>query len=389
MSLLRRIAGSLGFLLPAVFAPLALAADYIGTAYQTNELYRVSSTTGLTTLVGSYTVSGAGEFNIPVLARGNDGKLYGIASSVAASQIYRFDEHTAAAIPVSTIDSGPVAAHGAAVDPTSGLMYFTNTFGFVPFPQLYRVNINTGHATFLGNISASISDDQQGLAFTPNGKLYALNRSKNTLTLINKTTPGSSTAVGSLGATIDLSNGGGLFYDKGLQKLVAIEHSQGRLFSVDENTGLATLISGLAPVSPILIDMETQACGTTIEYGTPCPGSGGFTPHLAATGCAAAQATFGLELNNGLGGSSALVLFGVTQASIPLGLGCFVVVAPISPAILVVPLSGVGPGNGGFSLSATLPATTTGVTFTTQAICVDPGVPLGAAVSNGVFVTIS
>jgi hypothetical protein len=82
-------------------------------------------------------------------------------------------------------------------------------------------------------------------------------------------------------------------------------------------------------------------------------------------------------------------LFGATQASIPIGLGCFVVVAPISPAIVIVPLSGVGPGNGQFSLSAPLPAGTSGVTFTTQAICVDGGVPLGASTSNGVEVLIS
>jgi hypothetical protein len=377
------------FILFALAAP-AVAADHVGIAAFAPEMYRISALSGASQLVGTHTLVAPEEIRIGALARGLDEKLYAISDSQGESRVYRFDEQTGAATPQVVIATGPVSPGGASFDPTSGLLYWTNTFGFVPWPQLYRMDLATGNVQFLGNIGPVIQNWQIGPAFDPQGALYTVNGDTKTLMKLDKDDPlNGSAAVGPLGVTIDLLNGTALFWDRDLQSLVLYEGLTGRLFAVNRNTGAATPISGVSGIAPLMVDIEGGPCGGVIlEYGNGCVGSGGFVPHFGIEGCAIPGGSLTLAVTNALGGSTALLFVGTAQASFPLGGGCSLLVAPVFPPFAALPLSGSGPGNGSIQFGATVPAAASSLGITTQVIVIDAGNPIGGAASNGVFLGI-
>lgn len=130
-------------------------------------------------------------------------------------------------------------------------------------------------------------------------------------------------------------------------------------------------------------DVRTVSC-VPANYGNGCAGSGGFVPQLDVLPCeAVAGGQVTLDVSEGLGGSSAILVMGLGQAAIPVGGGCLLNVAPLLPVQLVFPLLGVGPGNGTGMLSGTLPAGSGGVSITLQAFVVDGGAVIGFASTAG------
>ncbi len=124
-------------------------------------------------------------------------------------------------------------------------------------------------------------------------------------------------------------------------------------------------------------------------YGQGCVGSGGFTPDLGVDGCAARTAPVQLTITNGLGGAPAFLFLGLNQAAISMGGGCTLNVSPLLPLVVgPLPLSGVGAGNGGIQLTATIPGSVTPGTFTVQAFVADAGSALGFSNTPGVSVPI-
>lgn len=121
----------------------------------------------------------------------------------------------------------------------------------------------------------------------------------------------------------------------------------------------------------------------SLSYGMGCAGTGGFVPSLSASNNPVAGQPISVTLDDALGGSTAILLFGLTQAAIPIGGGCQLLVSPVLPAIVAFPLGGVGPGNGTITLNSTVPLSTSGITFTLQAFVTDGGNPLGYAATNG------
>lgn len=369
----------------------AVADDLIATAAFSNELYRVDSATGKSTLIGAYKLTSSAEFNIPVLARGTNGVLYGVSSSASTSVVYSLDEQTAVATGLYKIPTGPVTPAGAAIDPTSNELYFTNTFGFVPWPVLHRMDLTTGNVTVLGNIGPTTSDVQLGLAFMPDGTLYALNSSQKALWRVDKKDPlNGSKMVGPLGGGADLAKGGTIFFDSSLQSLVAYTAvGSGNLYQVDSTTGAATLIASVPGIAPTMSDFAGSGCGgSATQYGKGCPGSLGFVPDLSMGGCPEVGGQVTLGISGGFGGSTAVLFFGLNQAALPVGFGCNLLISPVLPAVVNLPLGGVGPGAGNVVIPAVIPATLSGVTFTMQTFVVDGGVPLGASASNGLEVSI-
>lgn len=127
------------------------------------------------------------------------------------------------------------------------------------------------------------------------------------------------------------------------------------------------------------------ACGTILEYGTGCSGSGGFTPELDITGCAKSNGNISLSISGGLGGSSALLFVGVPQVSIPVpNTPCTLVTNPL--ITISLPLFGAGPGNGAISFPAALPPAIPPVAVFLQAFVIDGGVPHGFSNTNGVAI---
>lgn len=134
-----------------------------------------------------------------------------------------------------------------------------------------------------------------------------------------------------------------------------------------------------------------NGCGGQIQsYGSGCAGSGGFVPLLELDGCAAENQTVTLSISQGLGGSSALLLFGLAPGVTPLGPNCSILVTPLLGNPLPLPLFGANgvPGAGNISFPGVIPTGTSGASFTLQALVVDSASFVGAVATNGIAVSI-
>lgn len=375
---------------PSLFLVLSLASplgatDFVASALATKELYRVDAQTGVSTLIGPYQTVANDEYAIPVLARAQDGTLYGVSGSNLVSHVYVFDEQTGAATALHPLTFAPVTPVAAAIDPTNGSLYFSNTYGFVPWPTVERVDLSTGTQSFVGQIGP-VGDQYNGFAFTPNGQLYSLNVSQNALWKVNKTDPANSSMVGSGLGPVDLSQGGTLAYDTATGTMYGYEYKKQQFFIIDVNTGVASVV-GPAPVQPLFSDFSAGACtGTFVSYGSPCPGHGGFVPTLSLDGCPAEGQQIALKLEDAPAPSTAIFFFGATTASIPVG-NCTFLIAPILIAA-TVPVGGSGPGTGALTVPGVLPAGSAGVTFTMQVFVTDVTSPVGWNGTNGLQVTV-
>jgi hypothetical protein len=128
--------------------------------------------------------------------------------------------------------------------------------------------------------------------------------------------------------------------------------------------------------------------GSTLTYGLGTAGSGGFVPELSGFGCPAPTASFGLQIQMGLGEALGLLLVGTASANLP-GLGGVLLVAPPFALTLPLFLPGTGAGNGGTTLPAVIdPTTPTGVTVYLQGLFLDAGASAGISMTNGICVTL-
>jgi len=373
----------------AVSGGASAADDLIAMGAFTPDVYRIDSATGAQALVGSVTLTASNEIGLSALARDDSGVLWGLSAAPVISQIanptarlYLVDESAPSATLVSEVGTGvPV---GAAIDPTDGSLWFLLTFTGHPVPTLNRYDFGSGTVTFLQPVSnALFLEALVGLAFDANGQLYSLSGSGAALWKIDKTDPGGagSSPVGTgLGLGIDLTSGGSLASDPGSGGLLGYESAGRRFFIVDAGTGVGQLKSTMAGAD--VFGMAPIGCAAT--YGPGCPGVFGIVPRLSASGCAASGGPFQLTIEDGLGGSLVALLFGTGQGALPLGFGCDVVVAPLLPPVLLLPLGGVGPGQGSAVLGAVVPlGVPSGTVVTMQALVADPNVGLGLSATNG------
>lgn len=153
-------------------------------------------------------------------------------------------------------------------------------------------------------------------------------------------------------------------------------------FDIDPTTGqVSNFTKG---TSPEFISIAGDACGgEAFPYGDGCSGSGGFIPVLGMSGCPVVGEQVQLQITNALGGSQAILLFGLGQAQIPVGSGCDLLVGVLFPATLSLPLQGSGPGTGTLVLATTVPPAVAGVTLDMQAFVLDPANAIGASATNG------
>jgi hypothetical protein len=131
----------------------------------------------------------------------------------------------------------------------------------------------------------------------------------------------------------------------------------------------------------------SECPGHITTYGAGCPGSGGFVPALALSGCATAGGAITLSIDQALGGSSGFLLLGLGRGSIPLS-SCTLLVSPLVFPFVPVVLGGSGPGNGSLAISANLPSNAPKLVFTLQAWILDSGGVDRWATTNGVEVSI-
>ncbi len=138
------------------------------------------------------------------------------------------------------------------------------------------------------------------------------------------------------------------------------------------------------------VEIARNVLPSYFEYaGLGCPGSGGFVPRLRLDGVATPGGVAALSLANGLGGASALLFTGLQFASVPLPGGCLLHTFPLLPIVFTLPLSGGGPGDGGFALAGPLPGSLgIGSHYVLQALVIDSGAPFGFASTNAVGLSV-
>ena len=139
---------------------------------------------------------------------------------------------------------------------------------------------------------------------------------------------------------------------------------------------------------PLMAGVLHGAPECLAPLGAGCPGSGGFTPLLTTALCPVAGQLFSLSVEGGLGGSTALFVFGAGASPTPVGGGCTLDVGPLLPLTLAVPLGGVGPGNGQVTLATVLPAGLPPSSIGIQGFVLDPLPAIGASATPGYILVI-
>jgi hypothetical protein len=155
-----------------------------------------------------------------------------------------------------------------------------------------------------------------------------------------------------------------------IEEMVAFEPCDGRVFVTNRNDKTVSVV---------------ELSQGFVQYAKACAGSGGFAPELDATGCPTSFGHVTIQLTGGFGSASSFLFLGTGTNDVNLGFGCRFLVDPISAPILSLPLSGLGPGAGSWTIATTMPAAVpVDLVITLQAAVADPGAPLGYCLTNGV-----
>jgi hypothetical protein len=117
-------------------------------------------------------------------------------------------------------------------------------------------------------------------------------------------------------------------------------------------------------------------------YGSGCAGIAGAPVLDANNDSPPAGSNLDLAVANGPAGSIAVLGFALGQTSFPL-FGCTLLIAPIV-VTAGVPLDGSGAG----AVTLSLPPTSSGFVFTTQAYVLDPSGPQGFSATAGLMIRV-
>lgn len=149
--------------------------------------------------------------------------------------------------------------------------------------------------------------------------------------------------------------------------------------------------SSLTDDTEVVLRVADASCGSVRRYGVGCAGTGGFVPQLELAGCSRAGGAVSLNISNALGGSSAVLLLGLGRGFAPLSAKCSLLLSGVLPGVISLPLGG-SPGVGGagsIAAPVVIPPGTPAVSFTMQAVIVDPANLFGGATTNALEVEIA
>jgi hypothetical protein len=144
-----------------------------------------------------------------------------------------------------------------------------------------------------------------------------------------------------------------------------------------------------APTFPGYVRIYSGGCqGAAVEYGTGLAGSGGFVPHLSAQGCPGISTSFGITVDQALGGAAGVLILGFSAVDVPFVGGSLLSGPPLSMIPLVTP--GVGNGAGIMTSTSVLndDPGLVNLQFYLQAVLADAGAPQGYSMSNGLSVLV-
>ncbi len=212
-------------------SPATSRADLFGVTLLDNQLVDLNTTTGNGSLVGPLSTP-----MLPFGLASVNNQLDTFDSSAdVIRQISPFTGATQATFSIG-MSAGQVVGQG-------GLAFQTNTVGFLTSPldanfnpvnDLYRFDTSAHTATLVG----STSDAIEALAFSPGGTLYGLGKLDGNLYTISPTN-GASTLVGNVGVPVGSPTGGMAFGPNGT--LYATLNDA--LYTLNPTTGAATLVN--------------------------------------------------------------------------------------------------------------------------------------------------
>lgn len=360
-----------------LFGTIASAQDMLGVTWS-GAVYSIDSTNGASVLVGN-TGLGSGTNSMAVDSQGTIYCFQRIGTlGNYQSQLITLDPTTGFGTPIHSPINEDV--RGAAFDPISGHLFLvtdhaSNASGS---DELAVYDLGTQSIAVIGPTG---DINLQSLAITPNGSIYTYamaGANNDRLATLDRTT-GTMTVI-SPSAQPSLST---------IQFLAAKDNStlySGRddLHTIDTSNGVMSFAFSSVGLDLRGCDFLNTAPPCFTNYGTGCPGTGGFTPQLGLTNCPVAGAGISINITNALGGANAVLFFGTMQSALPMGGGCFLNVQPLLPLTIPLSLSGAGAGIGSASVVGVVPILASGVTLTTQAFVLDPGGGLaGFTASNG------
>ncbi len=369
----------------AVASPRAVAADFVGIDGFAKTLYDLDTQNGNTTSLG--TITGGPNFGFGSIDRAPDGTLWAVAPGlVSGYSLYTIDESTLTATLKWTVATNCTGNVGMAIEPSGTGAWVAGFVGFSLIVKVQRVSLTNSAMTEKG----SLGGNYWGLGFNDVGELFSTTQGGvgPLLVKVNQTNAANSTVVGSDMLSVDMSFGLDLASSINATGLTLYSRSTGTVFEVDTTTGLESVIGNPGVSSVTSFAANDPCAGDADEYGVGCAGTGGFVPTLSVEGCPQVGDLFSVEIANGLGASSAVLLIGLGEGSIPVGGGCALLVTPLAPVTLTVPLGGFGPGAGSLSIPLIVTPNLSGADFTLQAWVVDGATGVGGAGSNGVHIQI-
>jgi hypothetical protein len=348
--------------------PTAVRASLLGVDTIPDILGKIDTTTGNGTLIGR-----VGDEVVAGLAWDPNHKvLYG--SSTDTSNLLVIEPLTGATRVV-----GPLAVnllHGLEYDSNADVLYGISNQASTR--ALYRINVDTGAATFVGVHGIP---GLSGLAFDPaTNRMYASEVFAKALYMIDLTT-GLPTFVGPFNVS-SIQLGTGLAFHPTLG-LFASDNKAGpagddELFRIDPATGQATLVGPINAGNVLGLAFFTCEDAAAAPYGAGFPGTLGI-PAIGVSANPVLGTTIALNLGNSLGApTGAVVLFGETPISLPMFWGGTMLVLPDAVLHLTMPAAGL-------SLPLAIPArgSMCGVAVHAQAIEFDAGAALGLSNTAG------
>jgi hypothetical protein len=228
-------------ILPAVVLALSTfaspaAAGLVAADYNGN-LYSVDTSNAALTLIGATGIQNLGSIEFD-----RNGNLYGF--NAGSASLYKIDASTASASLVGSL--GQFAFEGGLAFSPEGVAYAVN-LGSNQAPGLFRINLGTGAATFIGQMDTG--HDFNGLAWRSDGMLVGIDDNTRSLYTIDP-----STAALNLLAELNFSVGpvGGMtaysstmgYFATGSATDVNGNPGTNALYGFDMYTGAATRIGG-------------------------------------------------------------------------------------------------------------------------------------------------
>lgn len=213
------------------------ASDLLGIAWDSGNLYRISTVDASMTLIGNTSLT-----NVADIQFGPDGKLYAFTTG-DSSALYEINPDNAAASFIGNLGIGFVAEGGLTFAPDG------TAYGFEYAPQgLFSINLTTGQATRIGRVdNNTTAHDINGIGWRSDGQLVALDDSSNSLLAIDPTTV-ASTVIAVLAPRVGTVGGMTLNADKGYFSTAGTAQAgSNSLYAFDAFSGNYTLVGSFAP----------------------------------------------------------------------------------------------------------------------------------------------